>query len=215
MAHEHAAQRQFHFDADGTIDWDELYSQQEQTWSGQPNGALLAQVSELPAARVLDVGCGEGADVIWLAQQGWAVTALEVSQVALARAQAHAAAAQITATWVHGKLESAELPLGSFELVSVQYPGLRRTPDARAERTLLELVAPGGLLLAVFHADVDPEQARAHGFEPEDYVGYEQIRAMLGGDWDVLLDGRSPRLVSSGRGAQHVEDLIVLARKRA
>ncbi len=215
MAHEHAAQRQFHFDADGTIDWDQLYSQQEQTWSGQPNGALVGQVSGLPAGRALDVGCGEGADVIWLTQQGWVVTAVEVSGVALARAQAHAAAAQITATWVHEKVELAGLAPGSFDLVNVQYPGLRRMPDAAAERTLLEVVAPGGLLLAVFHADVDPEQARAHGFEPDDYLGYEQIRALLGADWQVLVDARSPRSVTTGRGAHHVDDLIVVARKLA
>jgi 2-polyprenyl-3-methyl-5-hydroxy-6-metoxy-1,4-benzoquinol methylase len=32
---------------------------------------------------VLDVGCGEGADAVWLASGGWDVTALEVSGVAL------------------------------------------------------------------------------------------------------------------------------------
>ena len=39
-------------------------------WSGQPNGWLVADVAELTPGRALDVGCGEGADAIWLARRG-------------------------------------------------------------------------------------------------------------------------------------------------
>src|SRR6478672_469198 len=60
-------------------EWDRRYNDQEQLWSGRPNGALVAEVAGLTPGRVLDVGCGEGADAIWLASRGWDVTALEVS----------------------------------------------------------------------------------------------------------------------------------------
>ncbi|MGL5828982.1 MAG: class I SAM-dependent methyltransferase [Angustibacter sp.] len=283
--HEHhgdAPQASFRFDADGTIDWDDLYSQRDQTWSGNPNASLIAHADALPCGRALDVGCGEGADAIWLADRGWRVTALEVSEVALARARAHAGDRAIT--WVHagileatrgvavgdaGEATAAEagvigetvpghgaglgasdaneaswgagivgppvgtaagtvggaagvdsavvvpaLPVAGFDLVSVHYPGLRRTPGAEAERAMLDLVAPGGRFLAVFHADVDVEQARSHGFDPDDYVGAEQIRAALGNpQWRILVDGRSPRAVTTGRGAHHMDDLIILAQK--
>ncbi len=210
--HGHAPQADFRYTADGTIDWDDLYSQREQTWSGQPNGSLVAQVAGLAPGRVLDVGCGEGADAIWLAKNGWAVTALEYSAVALARAQAQAGDEPIT--WVHSGIIDAPLAAESFDLVSVHYPGLRRTETAEGERALLQLVAPGGRLLAVFHADVDAEQARAQGFDPDDYVGVEQIRAALrGGHWEVLLDARSPRTVTTGRGAHHQDDVVLMAVK--
>lgn len=55
-------------------------------WSGQPNGSLVAEVADLEPGTALDVGCGEGADAIWLAHQGWKVTALDPSAVALDRA---------------------------------------------------------------------------------------------------------------------------------
>ena len=63
--------------------WDGRYADREQLWSGQPNGALVAEVAVLSPGRVLDVGCGEGADAVWLATAGWDVTALDVSGVAL------------------------------------------------------------------------------------------------------------------------------------
>jgi SAM-dependent methyltransferase len=63
-------------------EWDDRYADRQQLWSGRPNGALVAEVAGLTPGRALDVGCGEGADAVWLARGGWDVTALEVSGVA-------------------------------------------------------------------------------------------------------------------------------------
>ena len=41
----------------------------------------MTEVSEFPPGRALDVGCGEGADAVWLAKRGWDVTGLDVSGV--------------------------------------------------------------------------------------------------------------------------------------
>ena len=117
----------------------------------------MAEVAGLTPGRVLDVGCGEGADAVWLARGGWDVTALEVSGVALERAAGHARDAGVTVRWVHAGLAEAALPPASFDLVSAQYPALLRTPDAAAERALLAAVAPGGVLLLVHHAGMDTQ----------------------------------------------------------
>ncbi len=37
-------------------EWDDRYAEQEQLWSGRPNGALVAEVAGLTPGRVLDVG---------------------------------------------------------------------------------------------------------------------------------------------------------------
>src|SRR6478752_5746152 len=103
-------------------DWDKLYLDREQLWSGQPNGALVAEVAGLTPGRALDVGCGEGADAVWLAGGGWDVTAIEVSGVALERAARHARDAGVAVHWVHAGLAEAALPPASFDLVSAQYP---------------------------------------------------------------------------------------------
>ena len=129
-------------DPEVRAEWDSRYADQTQLWSGRPNGALVAEVAGLTPGRVLDVGCGEGADAVWLARGGWDVTGLEVSGLALERAASHARDAGVTIHWVHAGLAEAALPPASFDLVSAQYPALLRTPDAAAERALLAAVAP-------------------------------------------------------------------------
>ncbi len=196
-------------------EWDERYASMEQVWSGQPNSALVTEVAELEPGRALDVGCGEGADAIWLAGHGWHVTALDVSQVALGRAALHARNAGARVQWVHSGLVDAPLPAGRFDLVSAQYPALRRSPNDEAERSLLAAVAPGGLLLVVHHAGVDVEQGKAHGFDPADYVSPPQVAALLDDNWQVEANEERPRHVpASGSGAHHTHDLVLRARRR-
>ena len=65
-------------------DWDHRYGG-DQMWSGNPNGTLVNEISGLAPGRALDVGAGEGGDALWLAEQGWRVTASDISQRALDR----------------------------------------------------------------------------------------------------------------------------------
>lgn len=51
--------------------WDERYRSRNQVFSGAPNGVLITEVTDLPPGQALDVGCGEGADALWLARHGW------------------------------------------------------------------------------------------------------------------------------------------------
>ncbi len=201
--------------AEGDAAWDQRYAATEQVWSGHPNGTLVAEVTGLPPGRALDVGCGEGADAIWLAGQGWDVTALDVSRVALDRAVQHAELAGVHVDFVPGGLLDAPLGPGAFDLVSAQYPALLRTPDHDAERTLIAGVAPGGVLLVVHHAHVGAEHAQAHGFDPADYVMPEDVAALLGDGWQVEVDETRPRTVSGGAGAGHSHDLVLRARRRS
>ena len=195
-------------------EWDSRYADREQLWSGRPNGALVAEVAKLRPGRVLDVGCGEGADAIWLASRGWDVTALEVSGVALKRAAGHARDAGVAVRWVHAELVEAMLEPASFDLVSAQYPALLRTPDAAAERALLAAVAPGGVLLLVHHAGMETHQGHDSGFDPADYVWPSMVSALLGDDWEMELNEQRPRVApDGGAGAHHTDDVVLRARR--
>jgi SAM-dependent methyltransferase len=194
-------------------EWDEWYSDSERIWSGQPNGSLVAEVADLAPGRALDVGCGEGADAVWLALRGWDVVGLDVSAVALERAEHAATQAQVSVRWLHAGLLDARLGPGGFDLVSAQYPALVRTPGKDAERALLAAVAPDGTLLVVHHADIDVDDAQAHGVDPDDYVMPDDVAALLGDDWQMATDERRPRNVHGGAGAHHSHDLVLKARR--
>jgi SAM-dependent methyltransferase len=198
----------------GTGDWDDRYRVNTQIWSGQPNGALVTEIADEVPGRALDVGCGEGADAVWLAQRGWQVTALDVSKVALDRARAAGTAAGVEVHWVHAGLLEAALPAASFDLVTAQYPALLLTPGNEAVQALFAAVAPGGTLLFVHHADMDHGHEGDHDFDPADYINVEDIRAAVTDAWEVRVDERRPRSVSGGGGAHHTEDLVLRLNRR-
>ncbi|NHA69580.1 class I SAM-dependent methyltransferase [Phycicoccus flavus] len=190
--------------------WDARYAELDRVWSGEPNQALTVEVSTLTPGRALDVGCGEGADAVWLATRGWQVTGLDPSGVALDRARAAAGTARADVTWVHGGLVGGDLPEAGFDLVSVFYPALdlETGPVAR----LASLVAPGGTLLLVHHAHVDRERALEHGFDPDTLLAPADVTAeALGEGWSVTGPELRPRSVSGGAGAHHHDDLVVRA----
>ena len=198
-----------------SADWDVRYAGATQGWSGQPNSALVVELACLAPGRILDAVCGEGADAVWLAQRGWEVIALDVSLVALDRAMAAAHAAGVTVRGIHSDLaESPDIAEG-FDLVSAQYPALPCTPGHKAERALIGVVAPGGILLVVHHAEMASHVARDAGFDPADYVSPSDAAALLGDNWEVAFDPRRPRELISGGGAHHSHDTVLRARRRS
>lgn len=198
-------------------EWDARYSERDGAmWSGRPNGRLVAEVAGLAAGRALDVGCGEGADAIWLARGGWTVTAIDISDVALARAREAATLAGVAVDWVRGDALRAPFAAGSFDLVSMQYPALPKAAGEAAARALLDMVRPGGLLLAVYH-DLDDEHRehmKSRGTDPADYVGAEDLERLLAEDFMIELRAVEPR-IDPPHGSPHVADVILRARRRA
>jgi SAM-dependent methyltransferase len=211
--HEHGEQ---HIDAAAqAAAWDARYRERDGAmWSGRPNGRLVAEVVALTPGRALDVGSGEGADAIWLAQLGWTVTAIDISEVAIRRArETHPAG--VSVEWICGDVLQTPLPAGSFDLMSMQYPALPKAAGEAAVRRLLETVRPGGLLLAVYH-DLDEEHRehmKSRGVDPADYVGADDLGRLLGDDFTLELHTVEPR-IDPPPGTPHIADIVLRARRR-
>src|SRR6266446_10155933 len=179
------------------VEWDARYREHDGTrWSGRPNGRLVSEVADLTPGRALDVGCGEGADAIWLARRGWTVTAIDVSNVAVIRAREAAELAGAAVEWVRGDALQTPFPAGSFGLVSMQYPALPKAAGEAAVRALLDTVRPGGLLLAVYHDlnDEHREHMKSQGVDPADYVGADDLGRLLGDEFTIELHAVEPRI---------------------
>ncbi len=194
---------------DGTAEWasarfwDERYGSEERVWSGHPNDALVREVTGLAPGRALDLGCGEGADAIWLARQGWRVVAADVSGVALDRAADHARQAGVADRigWERHDL-ARTFPEGAFDLVCAQF--LHSPVDMPREgilRCAAAAVAPGGVLLVVGHAGWPSWQTDRDldvRFPTPDEVR-QDLRLAPGG-WEVLVSEEHERRMADPEG---------------
>ena len=76
--------------------WEKHYGERDRIWSGRVNVQFADVVADLPPGRALDLGCGEGADSVWLAHRGWDVVAVDISETALGRAKEAAGTRGVT-----------------------------------------------------------------------------------------------------------------------
>lgn len=189
--------------------WNERYGNSGRIWSGNPNPQLVAEAAALNSGstqaprKALDVGCGEGADSVWLARQGWQVTGVDISTVALQRAAAHTAGLELpgSVTWEHHDLLAWTPPADSFDLVSAQFMHLPRPDREKLFDRLGEAVAVGGTLIIVGHAPSDIE-AGAHKALGEDmfFTAREVADSLDPTQWDVVVAESRPRSAAGHDG---------------
>jgi len=202
----------------GQAFWDERYGGTPALWSGQPNHFLVAEVADLVPGQALDVGCGEGADTIWLAKRGWDVTGTDISIVALERAKrlAEGLPPEVAGrmTWLHADIMQWEPPRSAYDLVSAQYFHGPLYIRQAVWPKLIGAVAPGGTLLVVAHDPEDPHVREHHHERPERFYSATEIAERLPGDeWAIAKN------VSEGRTRQgdetHFLDLVFRATRKS
>lgn len=199
--------------------WEDRYAGSERVWSGNVNQVLSDIAATLEPGTALDLGCGEGSDVIWLAQHGWRATGIDISPTAIQRAIDAARAAGLTteqAQFITGDL--AELPPGSFDLVTASF--LHSPVDLPRESILrhaAERVASGGHLLITSHTAFPLGADIPHAHEPH-FLSANEEAEQLALDpqlWEVLLAETRQRDATLPNGSRAVlDDVVVLVRRR-
>lgn len=197
--------------------WEKHYQKQERVWSGRANPILIDVVASLPSGTVLDLGCGEGGDAIWLAQHGWQVTAVDVSHTALERAAAYAATVGVEAHIDFQQHDLAQtFPAGTFDLISAQYfQSPMEFPRDRVLQAAARAVSLGGLLLIVTHASVSSWSWHDHSHTRFPTLGEELARLeLIPEHWRIeRLD--TPQRLATGPGGQSatVVDNVIMVRR--
>ena len=200
--------------------WEDRYAESDRIWSGRPNARLVELVSDLEPGTVLELGCGEGGDTVWLAQRGWQVVAVDLADNALRRATAALAAAG-DGLVARVRFERHDLtvsfPEGSYDLVSAHFlhspvVGWDRNP---LMRRAAQAVAPGGRLVIVDHGEPPPWSERLHD---HDFPSAEEVVAGMDLDpalWERERVERAEREATApdGRTGTLRVNVIVLRRR--
>lgn len=198
--------------------WERHYGQRGRIWSGRVNAQLAKIAADLPPGRALDLGCGEGGDSVWLAEQGWHVTGVDVSDTALARAAAEAQERGVADRITFERHDLSEsLPSGRFDLVSAQF---LQSPIAMDRAGLLRraagAVADGGLLVIVDHGAAPPwapEHVRKFAFPSADDV-VESLN-LDDAQWERIRVGTDEREATGpdGQPGILIDNVMVLRRR--
>lgn len=209
--------------------WERRYAEASQVWSGRVNRVLAEVAKGWKPGRSLDLGCGEGGDVLWLAEHGWSAAGIDLSPTAVARGAAAASARGLDSarfiaadlgewawrgTEVDGSGEPFDLITASFMQSPVELP---RELILRAALTRL---APGGRLVILSHA-APPPWAKDH---PGEFLSPACELALLAlglspegrevDGWIVEVAEVRERTAAGPDGHEHhLEDTVVVVRR--
>lgn len=199
--------------------WEQRYAGSDRVWSGKVNQVLADIATSLRPGRALDLGCGEGGDVIWLAQHGWQAVGIDISRTAIDRAQAAAEASGLSPDRAHFAVaDLADTPAGSFDLVTASFLHSRvELPRAAILRQAAECVAPGGHLLITSHAHTPPWAPALDGHQPHFLGPQEEVDqlALDPNQWTVMLSETRTRQATGPDGSSAtLDDVVVLIRRQ-
>ena len=153
-------------------DWNERYRSKiraREDFATEPL-ALVARIAKtLKPGRALDLASGTGRNAIWLAQQGWEVTAVDASAAAIESLNLRARNLGVKVSAQVADLEAGRFRIepAAWNLICICYY-LQRDLFEPAKKGL----APGGVLISVVHLSENSEPATAHRLLPGQLVKY-------------------------------------------
>ncbi|MEZ5098137.1 MAG: class I SAM-dependent methyltransferase [Nocardioides sp.] len=172
--------------------WDARYAATGLVWSAEPNQFVAHECADLPPGRAVDLAAGEGRNAIWLARQGWRVTAVDFSQVALDKGRQ--LAGNSTVDWVCADATSWQGE--GYDLAVVAYLQLAAAQRAAAVRNAFDALAAGGSFLFVAHDSSNLTEGHGGPQDPSVLMSAEDVLADLDGrSYDVVRAGRVERVV--------------------
>ncbi|HZQ66114.1 MAG TPA: class I SAM-dependent methyltransferase [Gaiellaceae bacterium] len=193
-------------------DWNRKHGEAGLLFGADPNRFLVAEAESLPPRRALDVACGAGRNAVWLATQGWTVTGVDFSDVALANARRLAAERGVEVEWVQADVRQWSPDADEFDLVVVLYLQLPADERRRALRNATAALAPGGTLLVVGHHAENLRDGWGGPKDPWVLFTPEEIAADLAG-LEIEKAERVLRPVEDEDGEHDAIDALVRARR--
>jgi methyl halide transferase len=166
-------------------DWNDSYRSGNLPWdTGRPSSELQRVFSQnaIQACRALELGCGTGTNCVWLAQQTFEVTGVDVAPLAVEQAAKRARAAGVKAHFVVADVLHLPELGGPFAFFFDRgcYHAVRRSAPDRYAPAVARQLAPGGRGLILAGNAREPHEPGPP------VVTEEQIRDELGLAFQIL-----------------------------
>lgn len=134
--------------------WDERYSTEEYAYGKAPNHFLEESYNVIPKGKVLSLAEGEGRNAVFLAKQGYSVTAVDASQVGLGKAKKLAKENGVTIELVHADLIDFDIGENRWDgIVSIFCPLPSALRKELHNKVVAGLKASGVFLIEAYTPD--------------------------------------------------------------
>ena len=181
--------------------------------SNGPNPTLVGAATGLTPGRALELAAGTGTNAVWLASQGWHVTAVDWSAVGLARAQAKAQAAGVEVDLLERNLLEWTPPARSFGLVVIVFLHLPAEERGPVYERAAAAVAPGGCLLIVGHDRLNATEGEGGPEDPTRLFTADEIgRELTAADAGLVIERAEVVRRVPPPGRAPIDALLVLRR---
>ncbi len=127
--------------------WNQRYAAPGYFYGTAPNDFLVEQARLIPRGRVLELAAGEGRNGVWLAQQGYAVTCVDGSDVGLAKARELARERGVQVETVVADLGAYAVEPNAWDGIVSIWCHLPHAIRARLHGQCVTGLKPGGVLL--------------------------------------------------------------------
>jgi SAM-dependent methyltransferase len=196
-------------------DWNRRYEGNDLIWTAEPNRFVREATSGLEPGTALDLACGEGRNAVWLAEQGWSVTGVDFSEVALAKARGLAARRGVTGVRFVAEDLTAYVPApGAFDLVVLAYLHLPSAALGPILDRAVAAVASGGTFFLVAHDRANLRHGHGGPRSPDVLYGAGDVTPRLTG-FEIVESGVRERPVDLDDGGRAIAlDAVVRAVRR-
>lgn len=195
--------------------WNKRYTAKELIWTAEANCFLKAEVAGMKPGRALDLACGEGRNAIWLAEQGWQVKALDLSDVAIEKAK-HQASVRKVADFINFEVTDLcrDTPMGQgFDLVTLIYLQLPETDLSPILKRAALALTPNGTLLVIAHDSSNLNRGYGGPQNPALLYTAGQVLTALDGTLEIEKAGIVERTVETEDGTKVARDCLVRCRR--
>lgn len=182
--------------------WNKRYSGKELLWPGEPSEILKKETAACPPGQALDLAAGEGRNSFFLAEQGWEVTAVDFSEVAVRKGRELTGKLELPVKWEVQDLTEYRPVEGSYDCITIFYLHLPWEEFSEVLRRAAAALRPQGVLLVVGHDSTNPEAGTGGPQNPDVLYSPTDITALFGtiGNLEIERAERHRQALDHGEG---------------